>query len=314
MLLLLPPWVVFAILYFQVVGVSICGGEFSAGELDSLLQEYAFGAFVRPRTGVVYNATLPVNLTGIEVAALRLRSGSLLRRGVSRYNEFQIPAGVVVQPYVVRLVLVYQNLGNFSPDYYPVPGYSLLTPVLGLLAYDAANLSATNLSELDIRASGEPISIRFPNVVSGRITPKPKCLYFGLDGSLGFDNVVNGSTCLTNFQGHFSIAVESSISPVPAPSPSPATPAGGGGGGGGGDRKREWIIIGSVIGGLLVLSASLLAAGCIRKCLTRKRMRRMEEAAESGVALPMATVANTRAPVATGTRTRPSLENELFVG
>ncbi|CAN6208057.1 unnamed protein product, partial [Urochloa humidicola] len=36
--------------------------------LDATLQDYAYRAFVRPRTGIVYNATLPTNLTGIAVS------------------------------------------------------------------------------------------------------------------------------------------------------------------------------------------------------------------------------------------------------
>ncbi|KAL0419336.1 UNVERIFIED_CONTAM: hypothetical protein Sradi_1347100 [Sesamum radiatum] len=304
------------ILCFQGA-ISQTSRELSARELDSLLQDYAFRAFVRPRTGVVYDGQVPANLTGIGVAALRLRSGSLRRRGVPSYKEFHIPAGVVEQPYVERLVLVYHNLGNWSSLYYPLPGYTFLAPVLGLLAYDATDLSATKLSELDVRAAGDPISITFRELQRppGRISPM--CAYFGLDGSVGFDNVVKGNTCLTTNQGHFSIVVESLVAPAPAPS------GGGGGGGGGagggptstgggkGSNKRVWIIPSSVIGGaaLLVLLAVLFAY--VKKCRHRKKIRRMENASELGVPLPMTTVGQTKAPVALETRTRPLLENEF---
>ena len=40
--------------------------------LDATLQDYAFRAFERPRTGIVYNATLPANLTGIALSAVCL--------------------------------------------------------------------------------------------------------------------------------------------------------------------------------------------------------------------------------------------------
>ncbi|KZV39818.1 hypothetical protein F511_27821 [Dorcoceras hygrometricum] len=162
--------------------------EFSARALDSVLQEYAFKSFVRPRTGIVYDRKLPANFTGIGVAALRLRSGSLRRRGVRVFKEFGIPIGIFEQPYCERLVLVYHNLGNWSSVYYPLPGYTLLAPVLGLLAYDANDLSASSLSELDIRASEDPISINFPNVQSRADGSSPMCVNFGLDGSVGFDN------------------------------------------------------------------------------------------------------------------------------
>jgi len=132
--------------------------------LDATLQDYAYRAFVRPRTGIVFNATVPANLTGIAVSALRLRSGSLRRKGFAGYFEFGVPTGVVVQPYVERVVLVYHNLGNWSDYYYPLTGYTYLAPLLGLLVYDMANLSAVGLPELNIVASGSPISVRSSNV------------------------------------------------------------------------------------------------------------------------------------------------------
>lgn len=124
----------------------------SARALDAALQDYAFRALsARPRTGMVYNATVPGNLTGIAASALRLRSGSLRRRGFAGYFQFAVPPGVVVQPHVERAVLVYHDLGSWSDRYYPLPpGYTYLAPVLGLLAYDAANLSAVGLPELGI--------------------------------------------------------------------------------------------------------------------------------------------------------------------
>ncbi|KAG8388800.1 hypothetical protein BUALT_Bualt02G0162800 [Buddleja alternifolia] len=214
----------------------------SSRDLDSLLQNYAFRAFVRPRTGVVYDGHVPSNFTGIQVAALRLRSGSLRRRGFDSYKEFHVPVGVVEQPYVERVVLVYHNLGNFSNLYYPLPGYTFLAPVLGLLAYDATDLSATNLSELDVRASAEPISVNFSNVrfrANGSSMSTPMCVYFGLDGSVGFDNVVNESTCLTTNQGHFSIVVGSLVAPAPTPSGGRGGTTGIGGGNGRSKRASE---------------------------------------------------------------------------
>ncbi|KAI3450197.1 hypothetical protein Pfo_006862 [Paulownia fortunei] len=286
--------------------------QLSARELDSLLQDYAFRAFVRPRTGIVYDGKVPSNLTGIGVAALRLRSGSLRRRGVASYKEFHIPVGVVEQPYVERLVLVYHNLGNWSSLYYPLPGYTFLAPVLGLLAYDATDLSATNLSELNIRASGDPISITFPDVRSWPNESSPMCAYFGLDGSVGFDNVVKENTCLTTNQGHFSIVVESLVAPAPAPSSGGGGGGGAGGiGGGNGRRKRAWIIAGSVIGGAALLVVLAIVFGYVKRCRHRKKIRRMEDAAELGVPLPMTSVGYTKAPVAMETRTRPLLENEF---
>ncbi|KAJ6699341.1 hypothetical protein OIU79_012574 [Salix purpurea] len=88
----------------------------SAHALDALLQDYAYRAFALPRTGIPYEGTVPSNLTGIKIAAMRLRSGSLRVRGVLMYREFVIPKGVLVHPYVERVVLVYQKFGQLVSE------------------------------------------------------------------------------------------------------------------------------------------------------------------------------------------------------
>ncbi|KAM7526614.1 hypothetical protein LguiA_016516 [Lonicera macranthoides] len=292
-----------------------------ARALDVLLQDYAYRAFVRPRTGIPYDGVVPTNLTGIKISAMRLRSGSLFTRGVSMYKEFKIPIGVIVLPYVERLVLVYQNLDSLPTDYYPLPGYTYLAPVLGLLAYDASNLSAKNLPELDVRASGEPISIEFSDVGMVPRGTIPKCVWFDLHGLVNFSNVVSGNTCLSYQQGHFSIVVES-IAPTPSPVVAPAPPGGGsneapprgaGQGSSGGGKKnnsRVWIIVGSVVGGLILLVLLGLLVPWVQKYKRRKKMQQMEKAAEVGEALQMTSVGSTKAPAATVTRTQPTLETE----
>ncbi|KAK8694045.1 hypothetical protein V6N13_071609 [Hibiscus sabdariffa] len=44
--------------------------------LDALLQDYAYRAFVRPKTGVLYDSVIPSNLTGFQITTIRVRSGS----------------------------------------------------------------------------------------------------------------------------------------------------------------------------------------------------------------------------------------------
>ncbi|KAM0012320.1 hypothetical protein Hdeb2414_s0006g00209681 [Helianthus debilis subsp. tardiflorus] len=105
-----------------------------ARALDATLQDYAYRAFVHPRSGIPFDGVVPSYLTGIEISAMRLRSGSLYRRGVESFKKFVIPVVLREQPYVERLVLVYQNLGNWSTTYYSLPGYIYLAPILGLLA------------------------------------------------------------------------------------------------------------------------------------------------------------------------------------
>ncbi|KAG8374480.1 hypothetical protein BUALT_Bualt11G0136800 [Buddleja alternifolia] len=273
-----------------------------ARALDGLLQGYAYRAFLNPRTGIVYDGVVPSNLTGIQISAMRLRSGSLKTRGVSMYKEFRVPKGVVEQPYVERLVFVYQNLGNWSMQYYPLQGYMYLAPVLGLLAYDASDLTAINLHHLDIRASDQPISVQFSELRSVPDGSVPKCVLFDLNGSINFSNVLSGNICTTFQQGHFSIVVES-VAPFPSPSPSPSPSQGGriprSGEGQEKNKSRVWIIVGSVIGGfaLLVMLGVLIIWVC--KYKKRKNMHKMERAAEVGEALHMTTVGSTKAPAAT---------------
>lgn len=284
----------------------------SARALDALLQDYAYRAFVIPKTGVSFDGIVPKNLTGIKISALRLRGGSMFTRGVPTYKEFRIPTGVIEHPYVERLVLVYQNLGNWSTTYYPLPGYIYLAPMLGLLAYDAADLSAKNLSELDIRASEEAISIHF-----GEVKPVPdglnrRCISLDLHGRMNFTNVVSGNRCLTFKQGHFSIVVESTAPPAPVPPPPPATsesvprPSHEGGG----NHPRVWAIVTSAVGGCALLVLLALLVLWIWGYKKRKKMHKMERAAETGEALHMTKIGSTKAPAAMVTRTQPTLESE----
>ncbi|XP_061375517.1 uncharacterized protein LOC133317666 [Gastrolobium bilobum] len=287
-----------------------------ARTLDALLQQYAYRALVNPKTGTIYNATqLPSNLTGIEVGALRLRSGSLRRKGFQMYNEFGIPNGLIESPYVERLVLVYQNLGNWSTMYYPLPDYTYLAPVLGLLAYDGSNLSATNLSELDINTSDEPILVKFRDVKSAPQGTIAKCVWFDLKGSSNFSNVTGGNTCSSSQQGHFSIVVKSTTPPAPA-SPAPAGAPKGGAvpnaprEGKKKSKRKLWIIVGSVLGGLALLVVLSFLVLWMNKYKQKKKMQQMERVSELGEALQMASIGDTKAPAATVMRTQPILEHE----
>ncbi|XP_041024785.1 uncharacterized protein LOC121265286 [Juglans microcarpa x Juglans regia] len=286
-----------------------------ARALDALLQDYAYRAFVelvRPKTGTPYNGDVPSNLTGIKIEALRLRSGSLFRKGVDSYKEFHIPTGVSEQPYVKRLILVYQNLGNWSSTYYQLSGYTYLTPVLGLLAYSASNLSATDLPELNITATGDPISITFLDVKSAPDGAVAKCVQFDLSGQHSFSNVSPDYKCSTIHQGHFSIVVESVAPPPISPTPSAEVPNAGPRSGGEGKKSNSkvGIIVGSVLGGLALLMLLTFLVLWVQKFKHRKKVQQMERAADVGEALHMTTVGNTKAPAATVTRTQPVLETE----
>ncbi|CAL5386229.1 unnamed protein product [Camellia sinensis] len=273
----------------------------SPRSLDSLLQLYAFRSFPRrPITGISYSG----NFTGIEISALRLRTGSLRIRGLYNFKEFSIPSGLFEQPHVDRLVLVYHNLGNWSSLYYPLPGFTFLSPVLGLLAYNGSDLSAKMVPELDIRALKNPIMIKFRDL---KESPNDglslkKCVYFDLHGLVEFNNVLDGNVCLGTEQGHFSIAVESTAPPPPPPPP----PRGGGGRYMKHNYDKMWIIGGFV---LMVLLLGMLMM-CLMNYRHRKRVQRLEEGAERSVRLGMMSVGRSKMPMAMVTRTRPVLEGE----
>ncbi|KAL2500336.1 hypothetical protein Fot_34184 [Forsythia ovata] len=232
----------------------------------------------------------------------------------AQFKEFEIPKGVLEEPYVERLVLVYQNLGNWSKVYYPLPGYTYVAPILGLLAYDASDLMANNLPELEIRASGQPISIKFSNLKSLPDGLVLKCVSFDLNGLENFSNVLSENICTTFQQGHFSIVVES-IAPSPANvSPTPASPGGKHvpkiNGKGKKNNSKVWIVIGSVLGGAASLVLVVLLVSWLHEYRHRKRIQQMERAADFGEILHMTTVGSTKAPAATMTRTQPTIETE----
>lgn len=286
----------------------------SRRSLDGILQEYAFKALIRPRTGVTYPAPLPSNLSGMKVEAVRLRSGSLWNRGIV-YNEFHTPPGVLEQPYVQRLVLVYQNLGNWSSLYYNKPGFDLVAPVLGILAYDASNLSAINPQELELMATKQPISIQFPEVRQGLT---PICISFYSNGSVSLSNASSSNVCSTNYQGHFSLIVKSAApspaptpAPVPASTPQPVAPPASVSVPTKKKKSNTWkIVLGIVLGSVaLIVSLVLLGFGMVKYRQTAK-IARMEHQADQGEALQTTSVGSSRAPAAGGTRTQPMLENE----
>jgi hypothetical protein len=280
--------------------------------LDSELQAYAFRALARPRTGVVVNATLPGNLTGVAASAVRLRSGSLRRRGLRGYFEFDVPAGVAVRPFVERVVLVYHDLGARSDRYYPpVPGHTYLAPLLGLLAYDAADLSAVGLPEQGIVATGAPISVTFRRVREAPPgAPAPRCVHFDLDGGgvPRFSDLARGNACSAYRQGHFSIVVNSSAAPPAPPPPPPGATAGGRGKKGGG--STAWKIAGGVVGAAVALGPLAALTICLVRHRRHRKLETMERNAEDGEAFRMARVGRAQAPVASGTRTQPAIESD----
>ncbi|XP_047983949.1 uncharacterized protein LOC125224573 [Salvia hispanica] len=127
----------------------------------------------RQRSDKLYDARLPNYLTGMKVSVVELRSTSLWRKGAN-FSSFLIPPNTLPMPYVKRLLIVYHNLGNCSSSYYSLSGYTLLTPVVGFLVYDA---SSKNLSNVELNTNGKTISVSFNSNSSGN--EGAKCAAFG---------------------------------------------------------------------------------------------------------------------------------------
>ncbi|CAM0950447.1 unnamed protein product [Alopecurus aequalis] len=284
-----------------------------ARALDAILQEYAYRALVRrARTGIVFNGTVPGDLAGVAVSALRLRSGSLRRKGLAEYFQFGLPAGVIAQPHVERVVLVYHDLGNWSERYYSLPpGYTYLSTVLGLLAYDAVNLSAVGLPELNIVASASPILVSFSNVRAAPSGgPAPRCVWFDLDGVPRFRDPEASNVCATYRGGHFSIVVNSTeVAPAPAP-PAAIAPRIPDSGARAEGSSQGWKIAVSVVGSAVALGLLASVLLCLVRYKKFKKLEVMERNSEVGETLRMAQVGRTQAPVALWTRTQPVIESE----
>lgn len=191
--------------------------------LDLAIRYYTFKSYKNFKTGQSYNIKLPSNFTGINVSTVKYRCGSLKRYG-AKIQEFQLGVGVDVHPYIERVLIVTQNLGtNWSNIYYnnynQLLGYELVSPVLGLLAYNAGDDSILSIeSEVKINSPNpNGIKINFSNytlnkndTLHGKIQ---MCATFGDDGNVTLQNEVAPNICATSMQGHFGLVVQSPLLP-----------------------------------------------------------------------------------------------------
>ncbi|XP_039004140.1 uncharacterized protein LOC120131138 [Hibiscus syriacus] len=162
----------------------VCGGSsgsYDTKALDALFRYYANQTLnEHRRTGILHRVSLPSNFSGMKVSVDRLRSGSLWGRGVdSKYVK--IPPSVRTLPCVKRLAIVYDNMGNWSSEYYHVPG--------------------------------KPISIRFPFVeTKEKNVTRLKCVVFGKNGSFVLKNMTKRDVCVTEKAGHFCVVTRTKSS------------------------------------------------------------------------------------------------------
>ncbi|PKI66261.1 uncharacterized protein LOC116193005 [Punica granatum] len=284
------------LLFYSVTAIllpssALCFDSITGNSLDSSVQESAFKTITRhrPHTGFLYRAILPPNFAGMEVSVVRLRTKTLWRKGTN-FSSFSIPPRTVPVPHVKRLIIVYQDMGNWSSQLYAVPGYSFLTPVVGFTVYDATNVSSEKITRINLEPVGGPISIRLQySTHPGNRFSGQRCASFHINGTISFSKVRFPNTCYAEGQGRFSIMI-----PI--------------------ERNRgcaaSWIIglgIG-LVGMVLVCYVGVM----LYRLSTRKKVRVMEREADEGELFGTVWVGGSKMPSATVTRTQPVLENGGF--
>ncbi|RWR96503.1 hypothetical protein CKAN_02589300 [Cinnamomum micranthum f. kanehirae] len=278
----------------------------SRDSLDDLIRDYAFKELERSHTGVLNTVPIPANFSGVEASAARIRSSTFWSRGAN-FSDFYIPPGSIPLPFVRRIGLVYQNLANWSSSYYNVPGYSLVTPVVGFMAYDASNSyssSKTNITALDLQVINDAIAISFPSLQKPKgLDLRMKCVRFDVGGSMEFSDMKFPNLCLTRGPGHFSIVVPSNApgpSAAHAPSPTKLKRKG--------TKLKVWVV--AVVCGVVGSALVGLIGVAVIKFVKQKKIQEMERQAEEGEALESVWVGGSRMPKATAIRTQTVLENE----
>ncbi|KAL2902284.1 Interleukin-1 receptor-like 2 [Bienertia sinuspersici] len=278
--------------------------------LDLVIRDYTVRLFDEKKfqTGVVKGVTLPANLSGIKVDTARFRCGSLRRYG-ARIKEFYLRKGVIINPCVERVILIRQELGfNWSTlynDNYKLQGYELVTPIIGLLAYnggdDYKNISSPDPFELRIFADKDPIKVDFSNVSwinSNKIKGKmPYCANFEGHGKVTLKSMVSPHVCEAKKQGHIGLVIA-----VTSPSSTAQYP----------NRISKWkIILGSSVGAVLgAFLLGLLLIAMFAKAKKKSKLEEMVRRAYEEEALQVSMVGHVRAPTAPATRTVPIIEHD----
>lgn len=271
--------------------------------LDLFIRDYTFKSLDKHfRTGIVQSVNLPANLSGIRVDTVRFRCGSLRRYG-AHLKEFHLGTGVIVHPCIERVMLITQNLGyNWSSIYYSnydLSGYRLVSPILGLSAYNAdEDSNSSNPFQLGILAGEKPLTIDFTNVTTKAEGVIPLCASFEGDGRMTLAKSSSPSSpyiCVAKRHGHFGLLIKASPEQL---------------------RKRisQWkVAVGSTIGAALgAFLLGLLMVAMLVRVKKRSRMEELERRAYEEEALQVSMVGHVRAPTAAGTRTTPIIEHEYI--
>lgn len=266
--------------------------SYSRESLDSYLYNYAFKKIKRLRSGKLYDVVPPPNFPGMEIDIIRLRTSSLWKNGLS-HASFTIPPKILPWPFTRRVDIVYQNLGNWSSDYYNVPNHTFVAPVVGFLAYDSTNNSLIKLRTMRGDGDGgggggdEPFVVDFSSHVAGGVDMR--CVRFESNGTLELSSMTKGSSCVGREQGHYSVVVPYGVD----------------------NEAHKWWIMGIAAAAVGLM---WLVVVCVVgwKRMTRKKIRRMEQESERREGLESIWIGRSRMPCAVGIRTQPVLESSYL--
>ncbi|KAJ0264822.1 Transmembrane protein [Hirschfeldia incana] len=278
----------------------------SAHLLDLMIRDYTIRNFnIHVKTGAIQKIHLPANFSSIDIDTAKFRCGSLKRHG-TRIGEFHFGPGLNVQPCVERVILVRQNLGfNWSSSIYSTGynltgfNYQLVTPVLGLLAYNSnPDGVAVNPYEVNLMGTEQnPILIDFLSVKSSgnpsSVNSSLLCASFTSNGSITFKEQVSAYVCLGTTQGHYALVVRDNdgAGGVIKPPSSPTVNDGRGG------KLSRWkVAVGSVIGSLIgALLLGLLVVAMLVKGKKKAMREEIEQRAYEEEALQVSMVGHVRA-------------------
>ncbi|KAL2631939.1 hypothetical protein R1flu_016625 [Riccia fluitans] len=275
-------------------------GEFAVDRtaLNQQIQVAAFQSFPnRVRTGTVYNATLPGNLSSVvDVQMVRFRTGKLRRTGF-QYQQVNLPVGVTVDEFPVHVVLVYRYFKGFSLHNIST-GEEFVAPVVGVYVYNGSNLTTSGpLPELTVSVLSQRIEFTTASNLNITQGTNVTCVLYNDTGFTGVSNITSTSlssrTCSWDTLGDFALLVPRTM------------------GSSGSDSDNAWkIAVGAVAGAIVLLGLLTLLVLAAVKYREKAKFDKMERVADHGETLNHTLIAGGRAPAAASTRTKPVLEDD----
>ncbi|MCO5582833.1 hypothetical protein L7F22_036733 [Adiantum nelumboides] len=291
---------------------SMANGVRKAG-IDSNLHKYAIQRLLsgRSHTGVAYNVSLPPSLQGITCQVMRLRAGSLHRRGLA-FNNFYISKGARVHTGWPYVLMIYKAIPlSVTALLYSLPtGYTLISPILGLLVYTSNTPSAFNASSAEMSISDKPpITIAIPIDMSFHVGSQAVlCAFFDINGVLSLSSLSSPpNTCASATLLDMALVVLSSSSSSSSNSTSNGPPSSN-------SRRsspaKAWrvalIAVLASFCGLAVVGGTVMFA--LRLLQKRHVAKLVKEPADHHETLHTSMIGHTRAPTAASVRTKPRLE------